>query len=171
MRCKLYSDGSSNCQPCVLRVHELLKCNHALHSRLRAVYDIAHGAACRDALWLPYRKDRAQLKEAIQDAGDIKAVFAHADVVREAEHRHDIGLGRVRGHLCPWGMFQHHCLLHNTACLLQTTNQGTLSNFKVSFGAHSKSLLSMQRSLAQIACHAAWPQSCLTSPLVCLGIA
>ncbi|KAL0029555.1 hypothetical protein WJX79_003952 [Trebouxia sp. C0005] len=35
----------------------------------------------RDALWLPYRKDRAQLKEAIQDAGDIKAVFAHADVM------------------------------------------------------------------------------------------
>jgi len=37
---------------------------------------------CRDALWLPYRKDRAQLKAAIEDAGPVKAVFAHADVVR-----------------------------------------------------------------------------------------
>ncbi|KAL0033719.1 hypothetical protein WJX77_002381 [Trebouxia sp. C0004] len=35
----------------------------------------------RDALWLPYRKDSAQLQEAIEGAGDIKAVFAHADVM------------------------------------------------------------------------------------------
>ncbi|KAL0053768.1 hypothetical protein WJX82_010500 [Trebouxia sp. C0006] len=35
----------------------------------------------RNALWLPYRKDRAQLKAAIEGAGDIKAVFAHADVM------------------------------------------------------------------------------------------
>lgn len=38
--------------------------------------------ACRDALWLPYRKDKAQLKEAIEAAGPVKAIFAHADVVR-----------------------------------------------------------------------------------------
>ncbi len=53
----------------------------------RAVCDTVYiGDACRDALWLPYRKDRAQLKEAIEGAGDIKAVFAHADVVRAAEY-------------------------------------------------------------------------------------
>jgi hypothetical protein len=68
---------------------ELLKYSQAApmpQLGLRAVCDTALGDACRDALWLPYRKDRTQLKEAIEGAGDIKAVFAHADVVREAEY-------------------------------------------------------------------------------------
>ncbi len=81
---QLHSSSSSNCQPC-----EQLWCSQAAstqHLCLRAVCDTALGDACRDALWLPYRKDRAQLKEAIEGAGDIKAVFAHADVVREAEY-------------------------------------------------------------------------------------
>ena len=34
------------------------------------------------ALWLPYRRDRRQLEEAVAAAGPVKAVFAHADVVR-----------------------------------------------------------------------------------------
>ena len=45
------------------------------------VNDGSPGDGCREALWLPYRKDRAQLKEAIEEAGPVKAVFAHADVV------------------------------------------------------------------------------------------
>ena len=35
-----------------------------------------------DALWLPYRRDRRQLEAAVAAAGPVKAVFAHADVVR-----------------------------------------------------------------------------------------
>lgn len=34
------------------------------------------------ALWLPYRRQRAELEEALQAAGPVKAIFAHADVVR-----------------------------------------------------------------------------------------
>ena len=35
-----------------------------------------------DALWLPYRRDKRQLEAAVEAAGPVKAVFAHADVVR-----------------------------------------------------------------------------------------
>jgi hypothetical protein len=35
-----------------------------------------------DALWLPYRRDPNVLSEAVCAAGDVKAVFAHVDVVR-----------------------------------------------------------------------------------------
>lgn len=34
-----------------------------------------------NALWLPYRRDTSELKTALQQAGQVKAVFAHADVV------------------------------------------------------------------------------------------
>lgn len=34
-----------------------------------------------DALWLPYRRDKAQLEAALAAAGPVQAVFAHADVV------------------------------------------------------------------------------------------
>ena len=34
------------------------------------------------ALWLPYRRDPAELQRAIAEAGNVHAVFAHADVVR-----------------------------------------------------------------------------------------
>lgn len=33
------------------------------------------------SLWLPYRKDHTEIKEALEAAGVLKAVFAHADVV------------------------------------------------------------------------------------------
>jgi hypothetical protein len=33
------------------------------------------------ALWLPYRRQRAELEAAIHAAGRVKAVFGHADVV------------------------------------------------------------------------------------------
>lgn len=36
------------------------------------------------ALWLPYRRDHAELESAIKAVGPIKAVFAHADVVQAA---------------------------------------------------------------------------------------
>ena len=35
-----------------------------------------------DALWLPYRREHGPLEQAIQEAGPVKAVFGHADVVR-----------------------------------------------------------------------------------------
>ena len=79
------SNSSSKCPLCVLSTCEMLKCSQVSPTPrlcLRALSHTALGDACRDALWLPYRKDRAQLKEAIEGAGDIKAVFAHADVVR-----------------------------------------------------------------------------------------
>ncbi len=34
-----------------------------------------------DALWLPYRRDHLPLERALQEAGPVKAVFGHADVV------------------------------------------------------------------------------------------
>jgi len=34
-----------------------------------------------DALWLPYRRDVVELQAALQQAGSVTAVFAHADVV------------------------------------------------------------------------------------------
>lgn len=34
-----------------------------------------------DALWLPYRREHRPLERAIQEAGPVKAVFGHADVV------------------------------------------------------------------------------------------
>ena len=34
-----------------------------------------------DALWLPYRRDRSVLEAAVEAAGPVRAVFAHADVV------------------------------------------------------------------------------------------
>ena len=34
-----------------------------------------------DALWLPYRRDRQELVDAIQAAGPVKAIFGHTDVV------------------------------------------------------------------------------------------
>ncbi len=36
------------------------------------------------ALWLPYRRQRAELEAALQAAGPAKAIFAHADVVSTA---------------------------------------------------------------------------------------
>ena len=33
------------------------------------------------ALWLPYRRQRAELEQALQAAGPAQAIFAHADVV------------------------------------------------------------------------------------------
>ena len=35
----------------------------------------------RDALWLPYRREQSLLKAVLQQATEIKAIFAHADVV------------------------------------------------------------------------------------------
>lgn len=34
------------------------------------------------ALWLPYRRDHEELKEAMRAAGPVGVLFAHADVVR-----------------------------------------------------------------------------------------
>lgn len=34
-----------------------------------------------NALWLPYRRDTLELQAALQQAGPVEAVFAHADVV------------------------------------------------------------------------------------------
>ena len=39
------------------------------------------------ALWLPYRRQRAELEAALQAAGTAKAIFAHADVVSIALHQ------------------------------------------------------------------------------------
>jgi hypothetical protein len=38
-----------------------------------------------DALWLPYRRQQADLEAALKAAGPVKAVFAHADVVSTAQ--------------------------------------------------------------------------------------
>lgn len=39
-------------------------------------------ALCLDALWLPYRRDPAELAACVRSAGPVKAIFGHADVVR-----------------------------------------------------------------------------------------
>ena len=39
-------------------------------------------ALCLDALWLPYRRDPAELEACVRSAGPVKAIFGHADVVR-----------------------------------------------------------------------------------------
>lgn len=40
------------------------------------------------ALWLPYRRDHAQLQQALAACSSYRAVFAHADVVRLHARRH-----------------------------------------------------------------------------------
>ena len=39
-------------------------------------------ALCLDALWLPYRRDPAELEACVRSSGPVKAIFGHADVVR-----------------------------------------------------------------------------------------
>ena len=47
-----------------------------------AVHVIERPTEFLGALWLPYRRQRAELEQALRAAGPAKAVFAHADVVR-----------------------------------------------------------------------------------------
>ena len=47
-----------------------------------AVHVIERPTEFLGALWLPYRRQRAELEQALLAAGPAKAVFAHADVVR-----------------------------------------------------------------------------------------
>lgn len=35
-----------------------------------------------DALWLPFRRDAADLEACLRACGPVRAVFGHADVVR-----------------------------------------------------------------------------------------
>lgn len=49
-----------------------------------AVHIFEQPTIFQDALWLPYRRDHAELQAALHSAGPIKAVFAHADVVGAA---------------------------------------------------------------------------------------
>ena len=46
-----------------------------------AVHVIEKPTEFLGALWLPYRRQRAELEAALQAAGPAKAIFAHADVV------------------------------------------------------------------------------------------
>ncbi|KAL3137671.1 hypothetical protein ABBQ38_004946 [Trebouxia sp. C0009 RCD-2024] len=58
--------------------------DHALHplaAACSAIHILEEPTLYRDALWLPYRKDKHQLKKAIAAAGPVKAIFAHADVM------------------------------------------------------------------------------------------
>lgn len=61
--------------------------SHALTPIAAACPELIHvfdAPACfLDALWLPYRRDHADLKAAIGAAGSIDAVFGHADVVTQ----------------------------------------------------------------------------------------
>ena len=41
----------------------------------------------KGGLWLPYRKDHTEIKAALEAAGTVKAVFAHADVVSSCSLR------------------------------------------------------------------------------------
>ena len=43
----------------------------------------------KGGLWLPYRKDHTEIKAALEAAGTVKAVFAHADVVSSCSLRRD----------------------------------------------------------------------------------
>lgn len=47
-----------------------------------AVHVFDRPALCLDALWLPYRRDPAELEACVRLAGPVKAIFGHADVVR-----------------------------------------------------------------------------------------
>lgn len=58
--------------------------DHALEplaAACSAIHVVEEPTLYRGALWLPYRKDKSQLTEAIEAAGPVKAVFAHADVM------------------------------------------------------------------------------------------
>ncbi|KAK9830414.1 hypothetical protein WJX72_011641 [[Myrmecia] bisecta] len=46
-----------------------------------AVHILEEPTLFLDALWLPYRRDKADLEAAVAAAGPVKAVFAHADVL------------------------------------------------------------------------------------------
>lgn len=46
-----------------------------------AVHVIEQPTQFLGALWLPYRRQRAELEAALQAVGPAKAIFAHADVV------------------------------------------------------------------------------------------
>lgn len=63
----------------------------------------------KGALWLPYRKDHTEVKAALEAAGSVKAVFAHADVVR---------IHRALNNICSHGVsttFTHDCKSHATS--------------------------------------------------------
>lgn len=50
-----------------------------------AVHVIERPTQFLGALWLPYRRQRAELEAALQASGLARAIFAHADVV-SAQH-------------------------------------------------------------------------------------
>ncbi len=52
-----------------------------------AIHVIEQPTQFLGALWLPYRRQRAELEAALQAAGPAKAIFAHADVV-SPQHLH-----------------------------------------------------------------------------------
>lgn len=60
------------------------------------------------ALWLPYRRQRAELDAALQASGPAKAIFAHADVVRAHPSKRHLSActavpGPQRAWRCPAG--------------------------------------------------------------------
>jgi len=47
-----------------------------------AVHIFDRPAVFLDALWLPFRRDAAELEAALRECGPVRAIFGHADVVR-----------------------------------------------------------------------------------------
>lgn len=61
-------------------VHSLV----ALEAACKNCHAFTNPTLYRQALWLPYRRDEQQLRQAIAEAleqGPVQAIFAHADVV------------------------------------------------------------------------------------------
>ena len=47
-----------------------------------AVHVFDRPALFLDALWLPFRRNAAELEAALRECGPVRAIFGHADVVR-----------------------------------------------------------------------------------------
>lgn len=53
----------------------------AIAAACSSVHIMEQPTLFQGALWLPYRRQHADLEAALKAAGPVKAVFAHADVV------------------------------------------------------------------------------------------
>ena len=103
-------------QPCVPRQVNAEGSEHGvtpLAAACNAVHIMEQPTLFLGALWLPYRRNRQELTEAIAAAGPVEAVFCHADVVGGPPSKNSWP-GSVAGlqelvvacWLCGWGVMR-----------------------------------------------------------------
>uniref|UniRef100_A0A061SMF6 Calcineurin-like phosphoesterase domain-containing protein n=1 Tax=Tetraselmis sp. GSL018 TaxID=582737 RepID=A0A061SMF6_9CHLO len=84
------------------------------------------------ALWLPYRRDPQELRDAVAAAGDIKAVFAHVDVVGAHVNESFQAREGVRPELFPGGVPTYTGHYHRRHTVAGTNIHYVGSPFQVS---------------------------------------